>query len=78
MATCTFPDGIGYALVVTANNEYEQDAFASDSKNPAEGCTMIVKGYFVTGPDRATLTQALGNLDAFAANHHGYLEGGCS
>jgi hypothetical protein len=78
ITTCTLPDGIGYAVVTTVDDKTEQDDFAAGFKNPAEGCTMVVKGYFVTGPDRATLTQALGNLDAFAANHHGYLEGGCS
>jgi hypothetical protein len=77
IATCTLPDGIGYALVITVVDKTEQDDLAADDKNPAEGCTMVVKGYFVTGPDRATLTQALGSLDAFAANHHGYLVGGC-
>jgi len=78
LATCTLADGIGYAIVTTVNDKTEQDEVAADVKDPNEGCTMVVKGYFVTGPDRATLTQALGNLDAFAAQHHGYLAGGCS
>jgi hypothetical protein len=77
IATCTLPDGIGYAIVATVSDDYEQDAFVADFKNPDDGCTMVVKGYFVTGLDRGTLARALGNLEAFAANHHGYLEGGC-
>ena len=36
---------------------------------------MVVKGYLVTAADRVMLTQALGNPDAFAAEHHGYLVG---
>jgi hypothetical protein len=72
------PDGIGYAIVATVDGKYEQDEFAAGAKNPDDGCTMVVKGYLVTGPDGGTLTQALGNLDAFAAKHHGYLVGGCN
>ena len=77
-ATCTLPDGIGFAMVATMADKDEQDVFASGAKNPADGCSMVVKGYLVTSADRAMLTQALGNLDAFAAQHHGYLAGGCS
>jgi hypothetical protein len=78
IATCTLQDGIGFATVVTMEDQAEQDIFAAGAKNPADGCSMVVKGYLVTGPDRATLAQALGNLDTFAANHHSFLEGGCS
>jgi hypothetical protein len=77
IATCTLQDGIGYAVVITVDDKTERDAFASEAKNPDYGCTMVANGYLVTGPDRNTLTEALGNLEAFAAQHHGDLVGGC-
>jgi hypothetical protein len=77
-ATCTLPDGIGYAIVATVDSKAERDYNASLANNHGQGCTMVVNGYLVTGPDRDTLTQALGNLEAFASKHHGYLVGDCS
>jgi hypothetical protein len=77
IATCTLPDGIGYAVVVTVDDKAEAHLFASGANDPGMGCSMVVKGYLVTGPDRDTLTDALGNLEAFAAKHHGYLVGDC-
>jgi hypothetical protein len=78
MATCTFQDGFGYALVATVDDKAERDEFAADSNNPDYGCTMVVNGYLVTSFDRNMLTQVLGNLEAFASKHHGYLVGDCS
>jgi hypothetical protein len=77
IATCTLPDGIGFAIVATVDDKAEGGLIASAANNHGQGCTMVVKGYLVTGPDRDTLTQALGNLEAFATKHHGYLAGDC-
>jgi hypothetical protein len=78
IATCTFQDGIGYAIVATVDDKTELDDFAAMANNHDYGCTMVVKGYLVTGPDRGTLTQSLGNIEAFADKHHGYLVGNCN
>jgi hypothetical protein len=70
-ATCTLQDGIGYARVATMDDKAELDQYAAEANNPEDGCTMVIKGYLVTAADLAMLTQALGNPDAFAAEHHG-------
>jgi hypothetical protein len=60
------------------DDKAEAHLFASGANDPGTGCSMVVKGYLVTSLDRGMLTQALGNLEAFASKHHGYLAGDCN
>ena len=77
IALCEFPDG--GAMVATADNKSDMDDLvASVKEEPDSGCTVVVKGYLVYAPDRDTLTHAVGNPEAFAAKHHGYLLGVCN
>ena len=77
-AFCDFPDG-NFTMVATAENKADMDDLVDWVKGlPGSPCTVVVKGYLVAAPDRGSLTHVVGNPEAFAATHHGYLVGNCS
>jgi hypothetical protein len=60
--------------VTTTDSKDEQDDLVSILINRSPNqCHVVLTGVVISALDKATLTEALGDPDAFATDHHGYL-----